>query len=182
VKRSSVFTLPPEIKAELDKRLLNSGFQNYTGLAEWLNENDCKISRSSVHRYGKDFQHSLSQIKVITQQAKAICSEIGDDENALSDAVIRLTQQKAFEFLLNLDLDDENHEKLTIRDIGTMVATLSRSSVTVRDHRNKMLAQIDKKLKEMESAPTDKRKVSAEALRIVREEIYGIFEKPNESN
>jgi hypothetical protein len=48
----------------------------------------------------------------------------------------------------------------------------------VRDHRHKMLAQIDKKLKELESAPTDKRKVSAEALRIVREEIYGIFEEP----
>lgn len=177
MKRSSVFNLPPEIKAELDKRLLNSGFQNYTALAEWLSENDFKISRSSVHRYGQSFQCNLSEVKAITEQAKAICSEVGDDENALSDAVIRLTQQKAFEFLLNLNLDDENHEKLTIKDIGVMVATLSRSSVTVRDHRHKMLAQIDKKLKELETAPTDKRKVSPEALRIVREEIYGIFDE-----
>lgn len=175
MKRSLVFALPTEIKAELDRRLINSNFQNYDGLAEWLIENQCEISRSSVHRYGQKFQQSLSEIKTITEQAKAICEEVGDDENSLSDAVIRLTQQRAFQFLLSMDLEDENHQKLTIKDIGGMVASLGRSSVSVREYRTKIRASIDKKLKELESPKDGNRKVSPEALRIVREEIYGIF-------
>jgi Protein of unknown function (DUF3486) len=179
LKRSKVFTLPAEIKAELDRKLVNSGFQNYDSLVEWLVENECEISRSSVHRYGQRFQQSLSEIKVITEQAKAICEEVGDDENALSDAVIRLTQQRAFQFLLAMDLEDENHQKLTIKDIGTMVASLGRSSVSVREYRSKIRAQLEKKFKELESPTEGNRKVSPEALRIVREEIYGIFSSEN---
>jgi len=134
MQRSKITQLPPEIKAEFDRKLVESGFGNYDGIVEWLNERltetelEISISRSSAARYGQEFERRLSAIKIATEQARAITGAVGDEEGAMNEALIRLVQQKAFDVLLNLE-DNADREAL-IPKIGVMVSRITRASVT----------------------------------------------------
>lgn len=58
-RRSTIETkLSKETLQELNNKLQENGFGNYTGLTQWLNEQGYDVKRSAVHRYGQ----KLSQI------------------------------------------------------------------------------------------------------------------------
>ncbi len=173
-QRSAVTQLPEEIREELNQRLVTSCFSDYQGLAEWLAEQGYEISRSAVHRYGQQFEERLAQIKVATEQAKAIASVVGDEEGAMNDALIRLVQERAFDVLIRLQDEDPEEFSKIFPKMGVMVARLSRASVQqkkwqaeARKKAEKALATIEKK--------TAKNSLDPETMRIIKEEIYGIF-------
>lgn len=173
MQRSAVTQLPEEIRGELDKRLVSSGFSNYQGLADWLIEQGYEISRSAVHRYGQEFERRLSAIKVATEQAKAITSSSGDEEGAMNEALIRLVQQKAFDVLLNLAEDPDKEAMLP--KMGVMISRITRASVA----QKKWQAEVKKKTREAvknieEKTKAQKKSLDPETLRIIREEVYGI--------
>ncbi|MGB3208669.1 MAG: DUF3486 family protein [Crinalium sp.] len=174
-RRSSVNQLPEEFKSELDQRLISTEFSNYQGLADWLLEQGFSISRSAIHRYGQEFEKQLSTIKTVTEQAKAIVETVGDDENNLADALTRLAQQKAFQALVDLDLYSEASEKLTIKDLGQMVAALNKSSISLKKYQTEVKEKLEAKFKDLDAEGGKGGKLDPETLRRVREEIYGIF-------
>lgn len=138
--RSKILTLPDELKADLDKRLITGGFSDYTALSEWLKEQGFEISRSAVHRYGREFEERLSAIKVATEQAQAIAEAAADDAGSMNDALVRLCQEKAFQVLVKMtDLDPE---KVDINRMGIMIARLTRASVT----QKKWMAEVKEKV------------------------------------
>ena len=173
MKRSIVAQLPEEIRTALDRQLVINEFSDYAGLANWLAEKGYQISRSSVHRYGKKFQQRLDLIKEVTEQARALSEAAGDDENALGDALTRLTQQKAFEILLNVqEIDSESIHWSILPKLGKMIADLNRSGVTVKRYRSEMLEKLKEKLAGLEK---EGKNLDPKTLQKVREEIYGIF-------
>ena len=131
--RSTVETLPEAIRAELEKRLIQGSFSDYTGLAEWLQEQGYEISRSAIWRHGKKFEDKLKALKIATDQAKAIAEASEDDAGALNDAIIRLVQTKMFDLLMELDSDDKNLPK-----IGQAVAKLSQAAVRQKKWQQEM--------------------------------------------
>jgi uncharacterized protein DUF3486 len=48
--RSKIDLMPKEIRAELDKRIVDGGFANYRGLAKWLDDNGYQIGKNAVSR------------------------------------------------------------------------------------------------------------------------------------
>ncbi|MEM9118490.1 MAG: DUF3486 family protein [Cyanobacteria bacterium P01_F01_bin.56] len=125
--RSKVMTLPESVKEELDKRLVKSGFGNYEGLSDWLTEQGYGISSSTLHRYGQDFEAKLDALRIATHQAQAISEAVGDDENALGDALVRLAQEKAFQVLMKFNAEDV--EGLDLVKMSRAIADLNRSAV-----------------------------------------------------
>ena len=130
--RSKITQLPPEIKAEFDKLLIEKNFSDYDGIIDRLNGSlqaaglEIRVSRSSAHRYGRGFEEKIAAIKVATQQAKAVAEAAGDDEGAMNQALIRLVQQKAFDALI----EAETAEGLP--KMGTMIAKLSKADIENR--------------------------------------------------
>ena len=172
--RTTVETLPAEIKFALEKKLIQGGFADYTGLAEWLNEQGFEISRSSVHRYGKKFEDRLSALKIATDQAKAIAEASEDDAGALNDAIIRLVQTKMFDLLMDLDVDDKSLPR-----IGQAVAKLSQSAVKQKQWQADMAEKIRKKtIKEvadkMSGEDMAAGPITAEKFREIIREQYGV--------
>ena len=51
--RSAAYKLPPEVRAELDRRLVASGFGAYRRHAAWLRGLGHQISKSAVAVYGE---------------------------------------------------------------------------------------------------------------------------------
>jgi hypothetical protein len=124
--RSKVALLPEDIRAELERRLISSGFSNYDAIAKWLNEQNVDISRSAIHRFGQDFAAKCDAIRIATEQAKTIVSVVGDDEGNMNEALIRLIQQLSFDVLIkNQDADIAE----LLPKMGVMIAKLSKASV-----------------------------------------------------
>ena len=139
--RSKVALLPEDIRAELERRLITSGFSNYDAIAAWLREQDVDISRSAVARFGQDFAAKCDAIRIATEQAKAIVATVGDDEGNMNEALIRLIQQLSFDILIkNQDADIA----ALLPKMGVMVAKLSKASVD----QKKYMSEIREKTKQ----------------------------------
>lgn len=169
--RSKITTLPEEIKAELDKKLISRGFADYTALVEWLQGQGFEISRSTLHRYGQAFETKCEAIKIATEQAKAIVGVVGDDEGNMNEALIRLIQQLSFDILIK----NEHEDLLSILPkMGVMIAKLSRASV---DQKKYASDARKKALEEAANAVETSAKqegVSPETIVKIRREILGM--------
>jgi len=157
------------VKEELNRRLIAGGFSGYQELTDWLDEQGFSISRSSLHRYGQKFEDQLHELKLATEQARAIAENAGDDENALGDALTRLAQQKAFKVLLEL----QDPGEISLPSLGRMIADLNRSSVTVKRY----MAEVKDKVKQ--AAEVVKKQairggLSEDVIREIEEQILGI--------
>lgn len=177
--RSSLLQIPDEIRAELNRRLVEQGFSDYDGLVDWLNDHleahglELRISRSALARHGQVFQEKLEAMRIATEQARAIAEASEDDEGQMNEALIRLVQTKTFEVLRDLGEGESLHK------IGLMVARLSRASVNqkkwAQEAREKTRAKLDALEKEA-GFGKGKGKLDKATLQRVREEIYGIYE------
>lgn len=121
--RSKIKQLPPEIKQWLDRSLIEGNFSGYELLEKELAERGFVIGKSSINRYGQEFEQRMHALKLATEQARAISEASPDNEGMMNDALIRLVQQKAFDALLKMG------EGASIKDIGLTVARLSNATV-----------------------------------------------------
>jgi hypothetical protein len=130
--RSKITQLPPEIKAEFDRLLIEKNFSDYDGIIERLNGLlevagvEIRVSRSAAHRYGQGFEERIAAIKLATEQAKAVAEAAGDDQGTMTQALIRLVQQKAFDALIDAETADG------LPKMGTMIAKLSKADIDNR--------------------------------------------------
>lgn len=121
--RSKIKQLPPSVKQWLNRSLVDGNFSGYETLEAELAERGFVIGKSSINRYGQEFERRLHAVKLATEQAKAISEASPDDEGAMNDALIKMVQQKAFDALLQME------EGASLKEIGLMVARLSNATV-----------------------------------------------------
>lgn len=169
--RSAVIQLPEEIRTELDRRLVASGFGGYEQLSAWLGEQGLEISKSALHRYGSAFEKKMGALAIANQQARAIVEAVGDDQNAMGEALVNLAQEKAFQVLMDMDINPEEQDfsKLT-----RSIAELNRAAVQQKKFAEEVRAKVEAKFKSLEEGATAKG-LDAETLNRVRTEIYGLL-------
>jgi len=152
--------------------LIEKSFSDYEGIASWLQEQGYDVSRSAAHRYGQEFEEKMAAIKIATEQARAITEAVGDGEGLMGDALTSLCQEKAFQVLVKMqELDPENVDftKLTVA-----VSKLNKTAVDQKKWQSEARKKADKALENIEEK-LKAQKLDPEALRVVREEIYGII-------
>lgn len=165
--RSKIMKLPPEVKKWLDQSLIEDDFSGYEFLEKELADRGYVIGKSSINRYGQEFERRLHALKLATEQAKAISESIPDDAGAMNDALIRLVQQKAFDALLKME------EGAPMKEIGLMVARLSNATVKQKQWAVQVQAKAALAADAVE-AIAKKGGLSAEALDKIRRDILGI--------
>jgi hypothetical protein len=143
MRRAKEQLLPKQVRAELDRRLLESGFSNYRGLEHWLNEQGFEITRSSLPRRGSTFEARLAAVQLATEQARALSQVALDQEGSMADALTRLVQQRIWTVLVETNLiEDGNAGDLT--KVARAIAALSRASVFQKrwaDHVQRQLEE-----------------------------------------
>jgi len=165
--RSSIYDIEPEDKKELDSRLIKGGFSGYSDLAEWLQALGYDISRSSIHRYGKNFEERVGALKMVTEQCKAIVEESPDDQGLVNEALIRLTQERVFNLMLELEV------AFTAKDLASItraVANLSRASVS----QKRLMSEYRAKVADKASEAALQRGLSKDDANFLRAEILGV--------
>ena len=134
--RSKISKIPEDIRAELDRRLVSGGFSDYRGLTSWLSENEVEISVGAVQRHGSLLQERIDKIRASTEMAQALVSGSPDDGGAMSEAALRLVQERMFDLLLEV----ENHDLEGMAKAATALAKASRANNAVREERRRALA------------------------------------------
>jgi hypothetical protein len=165
--RSKIKQLPAEVKSWLDRALVEGNFSGYELLEQELSERGFVIGKSSINRYGQEFERRLHAVKLATEQAKAISEASPDDEGAMNDALIKMVQQKAFDALLQME------EGASLKEIGLMVARLSNATVKQKQWATEVRAKAEAAASAVEKI-AKKGGLSAAAVKEIRSQILGI--------
>jgi hypothetical protein len=129
--RSKVDQLPEEVRQALEQRLIKAGFAGYEELATWLQEQGFEISKSSLHRWGATFEDRVDALRIATQQAKAIVQASPDDQGDMSEALMRLMQERIFSALVSLEVDPK---KLNLGSLAKALAPITRASIAQKQY------------------------------------------------
>lgn len=169
--RSKIARLPKPFKEWLDQALSENGFSDYELLAAELKARGFDISKSAIHRYGQEFEQRLQTLKMASEQAKAIVSASPDDEGAVSEALMRLVQEKLFQVMLDFKVDPD--KPLNIASAAKAVAELTRATVSQKKWQGEVREKANAAADAVE-AIAKRGGLSAEALDIIRKGILGI--------
>ena len=124
--RSKVHSLPPELKEWLDAELVKRGFGDYVQLAADLKARGADVSKSALQRYGSPFEQRMAQLKMASEQARALVDAAPDEEDKLGSAVVRMTQEKIFNLLMELDIKSED---VDVNKLFKNAAEIGKASV-----------------------------------------------------
>ena len=162
-RKSSISRLPAEIKSYIEA-MLATGAQTLDELIADLQGRFPAAatagdlpSRSAVGRYGQKLERRLAAIRASTEAAKLIQAQAGDDRDARSEALTALVQTELFEAILQLQEADDPEADAGER-VGMLsaaaknIATLTRSSVNLKEFQAKAATQARRELLEEQAA------------------------------
>jgi len=172
VRRSAVLGLPEDVREQLEDRLVGSAFSNYVGLAEWLESQGYKISKSSLHRYGSDFQSSLEGLHIATKQAQAIVQSSPDDEGVMAESLLRLMQSKIFSAVVGLSQDELSGSVLS--RLARAAADVSRADLSNRKYQQEIRERAAAAAAAVDRQLQGQKGLSPELAASIRAEILGI--------
>ena len=94
----SLSNLPANVLAELQQRLVASGFSQFETHAEWLSGQGYKASRSAIHRYAMANSAAMlanaNNVPVGLVEAKLRCLEIASSFNTVGTAAAAVDEAK----------------------------------------------------------------------------------------
>ncbi|PHR68491.1 DUF3486 family protein [Alcanivorax sp.] len=165
---SKVQRLNEDDKSWLDQELVKRGFSGYQELEELCQNRGIDISSSALHRYGSSFRERLDQVKLITEQARAVVAEAPDDEGAVNEALMRLVQERLFAVIRDAQIPTEG---IDLPKLAKAIADLGRASVSQKrlaaEARKELLEEQRKKLDALDS----KGGVTAETKQAIRDAL-----------
>ncbi|WP_445364407.1 DUF3486 family protein [Microbulbifer sp. ANSA003] len=164
---SKVQRLNTDDKDWLDKELVARGFSGYDELENLCHERGIDISSSSLHRYGQTFRERLDQVKMITEQARAVVAEAPDDEGAINEALMRLVQEKLFTVIRDTQIDGD----IPLDKIAKAIADLGRASVSQKRLAAEARKQLLQEQRQKLDALGDKGGVTEDTKQAIREAL-----------
>jgi hypothetical protein len=179
---SEIAKLAPEDLKAFELELSRRHFGDYDGLVKWLAERGYEISRSVAHRHGQKVKRRLEAVKASTEAARLIAEAAPDDADQRSAAVIAMVQSEMFQLLLNLQEAEEESDPIERVELMAKaargMADLSRASIAQKKWQSAVREKLESKLAGLEAEAAGgkpgARRLDAETLRIVRQEVYGL--------
>ena len=174
-----IHLLPPELRKELDERLIQNGFAGYIELAEWLTEKGYAISHGPLHRYGqqmkRDFEKTLSRLRMAGQ----LVAQMPDDaENALDKINAIALRDMVFELIgaiqdFDADADNPALQAKLVSELSLTQARLSRAGVNRQKWVSELRAKTEAAANAVENL-AQRSGLNAETAAAIRREILGI--------
>jgi len=179
---SKVELLPKEIRAELDRRLIESGFSDYQGLSDWLKEQGIEIGKSAIGNYGKKLESQLAELKLSHNFAQAYAQALPDDAGTVSQMLNGITQDVLYRLITQLhrrsqSLDNKSDLWEILRQIETAtkaLANVGRTDIAVRKYSEELKARAILAAESLKSEG-DKKGIDAEFMHRIKTEVLGLF-------
>jgi hypothetical protein len=185
--RSKVYELPADLRAELDRRLIDSGFGGYRDLAAWLNEQGYQIGKSALHTYGSDLEEQWSETMGRLHESGRLAEQYvaGAEDGAglsMTKTSIRMAQDAILRLQINLQraADDPAAAAKTLSAVTRALADIGRLDLSIArwddEQRQAAAAEAAADLvRRAEAATGDPAApLTAERLREITREVYGV--------
>lgn len=184
--RSSIAKQPAEIRQYIEKLLLNTQLtldEKISDLVTQFPDAEELPSRSAIGRYGQKLERRLSAIRASTEAARLIRDSAGDREDARSEALTAMVQSELFESIIELQEASDSEmppEKRIglLSDAAKNIATLTRSSVTLKRYQEDIAQKVKTALLAEQKAKLDKlasaQGLSKEGIDFIKKDILGI--------
>ncbi len=186
-QKSSIARLPEKIQKALNKRL-GEGRWTLDGLLDFLRAQGCEISRSALGRYSQGYAKEIERMRRVQQVSDMMIAEIGDAaaHSKLGRTVAEMVKIVAFDHLAARDGDagggksDADPKDLmfiarAIRDAVSAGKIEHDQELAIRKETARQAAD-----RAVTAAGDEVRKIGQqlppEALRRIREEVYGIVD------
>lgn len=174
-RRSKIETLPKNVKQWLDERLVERNFSDYRGVVGELNalleQYGLQVSKTGLHRYAQSFEEKLKSLKLVTEQARAVVQASPDDDGAVNDALVRLTQEKMFGILMEIDVDPET---VDLAKLARAVAELGKASVMQKRWQAEARRQAIEEAAKEAGAAGKSMGLTDEAVEQIQKRILGV--------
>lgn len=173
-RRSKVLLLPRPVRSELESEMVRRGFAGYSELTAWLRREGHAVSESTLQRHGARLGRRIEQVRIATEQAQALIAGSPDDEGAVSEAALRIVQQRMFDLLLAAEEGDLKSVSAAAR----AMAEATKAASAVRAERRRIAeaaAEAAQRVAGAEAARAGAVLPPA-ALTAIREQVYGIVE------
>ncbi|HMS05333.1 MAG TPA: DUF3486 family protein [Burkholderiaceae bacterium] len=161
-RRSSVATLPAEVRRWLERALEENGFAGYEQLVALLKAKGYEISKSSLHRWGKDIQDQRAIIYAEAQNSQALSEGGADARDTRSEAIFAVAQTMLIRKLREAMLsqaegkdDDPTGTAMALARIGRDIATMARGSMDLKRFQAAIEEAARKRLIEAQRAKLD---------------------------
>ncbi len=151
---SAISQLPPDLIAELDRKLLSGGFSGYNALVEWLTENGHKIAKSQISRHAQVLkQHLFNARQQALYMAEMAKLQGDDDRGNLIAMAADIGIMRGIEALAEID-PIENSKGFA--EIARSVGVLGSVSLKQKEWSLISADKIERALKQVESDESGK--------------------------
>ncbi len=170
--------LPNEVREQINELLIAHNFAGYLDLTEKVNQLlkdsglELTVSKTGLHRYGKKFEDRLEALRMSTLQAKEMKRLLADDDAAVAEMSLQLSQGLIFDLMI------ERGQDLSAKEIGLLSRALSdasRAGIGVKKYQAELKAKVDEAFKKIERENQKTKTLDRATLARVRSEIYGLL-------
>lgn len=169
--------LPATLQGRVDSLIRDHRFGNYTELVDQVNAlieaegMELAFSRSALGRHGKSLKDTIERVKAAHQAAKEIAEAFPEDQERVSESVIRALQTR----LLELSLKDDIDQNVLLK-LARATADLARADIASRQYRDQLKEKLAAKFEELEQInhPLSET-IDMRTLQRIRSEIYGLL-------
>ena len=176
-RRSSIDSLPKEVRRWLERALTENNFTGYADLETLLREKGFLITRSSLQRYGYKMEQQLARVRAATEAARLMAREAGDDADDRSAGLMALIQTEMMDILMRLqqvgDNEDPGERAKLLATASKNIATLTRASVNLKRFQSEVRERTQQAANAAEKIAR-KGGLSTDAVLQLRREILGI--------
>jgi hypothetical protein len=99
--RPKAAMLPPAVRTELERRIVERAFSGYQELAEWLQGQGYRIAHDSLQRYGSRLQQKIAAMERLAHEAKASNAAAHRASANLVNVTIQLIHRRVLSMLLD---------------------------------------------------------------------------------
>lgn len=145
---STVDKLPEDIKASLDRKLLDTS-NTYSELAVWLKTEGYAISKSAIGRYAIRSNQAAQRVVETLQRTQAIAQAV--------EAHPDLDYTKAASMVLmdglmqRVSTAEEDYQEMPLDKAGRLIASLNRTAIYERKVRQDMKKKAEVAFEQMET-------------------------------
>jgi hypothetical protein len=184
VKKSFYASLKPEQRAELDRRLIDSGWTGFDDHLSWLKSIGSEASKTVLIKYAEKYRAKPEELKLQDDYRRAYQQEINDDIQVNAVNLIA-TAQRATQFLLdrvetrmkNLTDEVKDYELAvaanTLSKVVGSIGTLNSSQVVNQKYLDEKRAKQEAKFEAL-AAEGQASGISEEFMSRMRREVLGL--------
>lgn len=175
---SKLATLTPEVRDELNQRLIAAGFGDLDSHVEWLRSLGVDISRSRVGEYSlglkSTIQKSMERARLRVEVARSMGGMSDSDKAALLETTEMVLLDKLMETVEAWEDTDPAERPKVLASLIRAGADLGRSSIGTAKLRKEAEAEIRRAAADAAAKTAQAAGVSPETIARIRRDVLGM--------